>query len=185
MNTHAATKVFLGISIIACATMLGSCVPVPAAAVTPSAAADTQQTPAPAAPPTSIGVATLAPASMTQAAECISSTNRESLGRLNTWLAQFDDYAVLATNIVQEQVALVIPPMQAVRDHVSGEQVPACLAELKQAEIQYMDAVLTALANFKADTNTAVLSGAIQAARQYRTIYDALLLQVAGATATP
>ena len=127
---------------------------------------------------------TLPPASPTPdpcSTENISSTIR----LVNDHMRQFDDYSLLATSIVQEQVVLVIPPMQEIRRDAEDQKVPACLTELKRLELLFMDATLQALLAFQANTNVETLTSAILQSRQYHEQYAVELSRLLGVTLAP
>ena len=100
-------------------------------------------------------------------------------------MRQFDDYSVLASNIVQSQMVLVIPPMQEIRRDAEDQAIPACLAELKRLELLYMDSTLQALLAFQSSSNVETLTGAILQSRQYHEQYALELARVLGVTLTP
>lgn len=127
---------------------------------------------------------TLPPASPTPdpcSTENISTTVR----LVNDYMRQFDDYSVLASNIVQAQMVLVIPPMQAIQRDAEDQEIPACLAELKRLELLYMDSTLQALLAFQSSSNVETLTAAILSSRQYHEQYAIELARVLGVTLTP
>ena len=127
---------------------------------------------------------TLPPASPTYdpcSTENISNTVR----LVNDTMRQFDDYALLAANIVQSQIVLVIPPMQEIRRDAEDQEVPSCLTELKRLELLFMDTTLQALMAFQSSTNVETLTTAILASRQYHEQYTIELARVMGVTLAP
>lgn len=107
---------------------------------------------------------------------------------VNDLMRQFDDYSILASNIVQSQVPMVIPPMQRIRRSAQDQQVPACLDELKRLQLAYMDATLEALLSFQSNPKASQLARSIATARQYHTDYNFELSHLLGipiVTATP
>ena len=100
-------------------------------------------------------------------------------------MRQFDDYSVLASNIVQSQMVLVIPPMQEIRRDAEDQAIPACLAELKRLQLLYMDSTLQALLAFQSSSNVETLTAAILQSRQYHEQYALELARVLGVTLTP
>jgi hypothetical protein len=127
---------------------------------------------------------TLPPASPTPdlcSTENISTTTR----LVNDYMRQFDDYSVLASSIVQSQMVLVIPPMQAIRRDAEDQAIPACLAELKRLGLLHMDSTLQALLAFQSNSNVQTLTAAILQSRQYHEQYTLELARVLGVTLTP
>jgi hypothetical protein len=104
---------------------------------------------------------------------------------LNDYIRQFDDYSVLASNIVQSQIVLVIPPMQEIRRDAEDQEIPACLGELKRLELLYMDSTIQALLAFQSSSNVETLTAAILQSRQYHEQYALELARVLGVTLTP
>jgi len=127
---------------------------------------------------------TLPPASPTP--DPCSTENISTTARLvNDYMRQFDDYSVLASNIVQSQMVLVIPPMQEIRRDAEDQAIPACLGELKRIELLYMDSTLQALLAFQSSSNVETLTAAILQSRQYHEQYALGLARVLGVTLTP
>jgi hypothetical protein len=100
-------------------------------------------------------------------------------------MRQFDDYSVLASNIVQSQMVLVIPPMQEIRRDAEDQAIPACLDELKRLELLYMDSTLQALLAFQSSSNVETLTAAILQSRQYHDDYAIELARLLGVTLGP
>jgi hypothetical protein len=103
---------------------------------------------------------------------------------VNDYMRQFDDYSVLASNIVQSQMVLVIPPMQEIRRDAEDQEIPSCLGELKRLELLYMDSTLQALLAFQTSSNVETLTAAILQSRQYHEQYALELARVLGVTLT-
>jgi hypothetical protein len=104
----------------------------------------------------------------------------------NDLLREFDDYAALASNVVQSELVKVVPPMQAVRRSAQDLVVPGCLQELKRLELAYMGATLQTLLEFqKPSPNTGAIAVGIQRARDYHDQYTIELARLLGVTLIP
>ena len=127
---------------------------------------------------------TLPPASPTL--DPCSTDNISTASRLvNHYMRQFDDYSVLASNIVQSQMVLVIPPMQAIRRDAEDQAIPACLAELKTTRTLVHGCHLEALLAFQSSSNVQTLTAAILQSREFHEQYALELARVPGVTLTP
>ena len=128
-------------------------------------------------------VSTLTPAGSPTPDPCTPTIIPATVGPLNDLMRQFDDYAALASSVVQSQLVQVIPPMQAIRRGAEDLVVPACLADLKRFELSYMDTTLQTLLLFqKPNPNAAVLATGIKQARDYHDQYILELARLHGVT---
>lgn len=108
-----------------------------------------------------------------------------TVAMVNDHTRQFDDYAVLASNIVQSQVVLVIPPMQEIRRNAEDQAIPGCLAELKRLQLLYMNSTLDALLAFQSSADVGKLATAIMQSRDYHEQYSVELARLLGVTIVP
>ena len=117
---------------------------------------------------------------------CSAENLQSSVKPANDLLREFDDYATLATNVVQSELVKVIPHMQAVRRAAQDLVVPGCMEELKRLELAYMDTTLQTLLAFqKPNPNTGTIATGIQRARDYHDQYIIELARLLGVTLTP
>jgi hypothetical protein len=109
-----------------------------------------------------------------------------SVMAVNDHMRQFDAHAELASNIVQSQVVLVIPPMQEIRRSAADQTIGPCLANLKSFQLQYMDVTLQTLQAFQepAPDPSMVASGILKA-RQYHDQYAIEMARLLGVTLGP
>ncbi len=117
-----------------------------------------------------------------QADPCNPAKVGETVKPLNDLVRQFDDYAALASNVRQSALLQVIPPMQAVRRAAEDQAAPACLEELKQSALLYMDATLQTLVSFQASASANAIATGIIQARQYHNQYTLELARLLGVT---
>lgn len=126
---------------------------------------------------------TLAPAGTPTADPCRTENLPSTIEPLNDLMRQFDDYAALASSIVQSQLVQVIPPMQEIRRAAQDQAAPACLADLKRFELLYMDTTLQTLLAFqKPNPSASSLATGIIQARAYHDQYTRELARLLGVT---
>jgi hypothetical protein len=122
---------------------------------------------------------------------CSTANLPASVKPLNDLMRQFDDDATVAGNVVQSQIAELLPRMQAIRQTVQEQPVPACLSNLKRFELLYMDSTLQTLLAFKQPTPSVSAAGTgIVQSRQYHNQYTGELgrlfgFELASPTALP
>lgn len=102
--------------------------------------------------------------------------------KVNDLMRQFDDYAALASNTPQSQLVQVIPPMQAIHRAAQDQLVPACLQQLKNFQLQYMDTSINVLLAFESKANTSVLNAGVAQSKQYHSQYTNELARLLGIT---
>ncbi len=122
------------------------------------------------------------PTAAFQADPCNSSKVRDTVKPLNDLVRQFDDYAELASNVLQSELVKVIPPMQAIRRAAEDQAAPSCLASLKQYALLYMDATIQTLETFQAKASANAIATGITQARQYHNQYAVELARLLGVT---
>ena len=114
---------------------------------------------------------------------CLPESLPASVLPLNEHMRQFDNLAALASNIVQSQVTLVLPPMQDILNEAQARSAPACLANLKRLELSYMDATLSTLSTFLTpDPDPAAITAGILQARTFHDQYELELARLLGMT---
>jgi hypothetical protein len=131
-------------------------------------------------------VSTIAPPGTATPDPCSPENLQETVKPINGLMRQFDDYAALASNVVQSQLVQVLPPMQSIRRAAQDEVVPACLDDLKGFQLAYMDATIQTLLAFqKPNPNASALSKGIQMARDSHDQYTIELARLLGVTLIP
>jgi hypothetical protein len=157
----------------------------------------TAQTAAPATQPASpvagapTGGTVISLAQVTPSADMCSPANLpDTVNIVNTYMVQFDNYATLASTLVQSQLPRILTAMQGIRDALQAQAIPDCLTALKTYGRQYMDAVIKTLEDFKVKPDSQSLAAGILKARSYSDQYAAekvrlLGLPQAGANGSP
>ncbi len=97
-------------------------------------------------------------------------------------MRQFDDYAELASNVMQSELVKVIPALQAIRRAAQDQPVPSCLADLKRYALLYMDTTLQALLAFQSNASASVIGTGIIQAHQYYVQYQQEWARLLGVT---
>ncbi len=101
---------------------------------------------------------------------------------LNNLMRQFDDYAELASNVMQSELVKVIPVLQAIRRTTEDEAVPSCLAHLKSYALIYMDTTIQALLSFQSNASAGAIATGIAKTRQYHDMYTQEAADLLGVT---
>lgn len=103
---------------------------------------------------------------------------------INDLMRQFDDYAALASNVMQSELVKVIPALQAIRRGTEDHAVPACLADLKRYALLYMDTTIQALLAFQSNAPANAIATRIAQTRQFHDLYAREAARVLGVTLT-
>jgi hypothetical protein len=146
------------------------------------AACGPQQASTPAAAATSIAPA--GPVGSDTPDPCAQENLSNAVKPVNAYMVQFDQFATLASNVIQSQLSSIIPAMQQVRQAANAHAVPVCLTELKKHELQYMDTTLATLRSFQSTPQAATLTAGILMARQYHDEYVYEMARLLGVTVT-
>lgn len=119
--------------------------------------------------------------------------------KVNRHMREFDDAATLASNMPQQQLGEAIANLQRIRRESEDEQIPACLAKLKQYQVDHMNLVITTLIAFmrssdplaiqcvnpESNTESAAICQTITLARQQHDQYLLELARLLGLTVVP
>ena len=100
-------------------------------------------------------------------------------------MREFDDAAILASNMPREQLSGSIADLQRIRREAEDELVPGCLSNLKAYQVQHMNSVITTLIAFMAGTDQQSLDQGISIARQQHDQYTIELARILGLTVVP
>ncbi len=101
---------------------------------------------------------------------------------LNDLMREFDDYASLASNVMQSELVKVIPALQAIRRATEDHAVPACLADLKRYALLYMDTTIQALLAFQSNAPANAIATRIAQTRQSHDLYAREAARILGVT---
>jgi hypothetical protein len=97
-------------------------------------------------------------------------------------MREFDDAAVLASNVAREDLGDSIAELQRIRRAAEDEQIPACLTQLKAYQVQHMNSVINTLIAFMSGTDQQSLDRGIAIAREQHDQYTLELARVLGLT---
>ena len=100
-------------------------------------------------------------------------------------MREFDDAAILASNLPREELSASIKDLQRIRREAEDEQIPPCLIALKTYQVQHMNSVIDTLLAFIGGTDTATLEKGITIARQQHDQYTLELASLLGITVVP
>ncbi|MGZ9234303.1 MAG: hypothetical protein ACXW4E_02145 [Anaerolineales bacterium] len=100
-------------------------------------------------------------------------------------MREFDDAAILASNMPREQLSGSIADLQRIRREAEDEQIPDCLTNLKAYQVQHMNSVITTLIAFMAGTDQQTLDQGIAIARDQHDQYTLELARILGLTVVP
>jgi len=116
---------------------------------------------------------------------CSSGEIQASVQKVHRHMREFDDAAVLASNLPVGELTTSIKDLQRIRREAEDEQIPPCLIALKTYQIQHMNSVIDTLLAFIGGTDTAALEKGITIARQQHDQYTLELARLLGITIVP
>lgn len=102
--------------------------------------------------------------------------------KVNDLMREFDDYSALASSTPQQQLVQVIPPMQEVRRRAESLEVPECLRDLKDLQINHMNTVIEILMTFMSNAQAENVNQGIAQARDLHMQYDVEVARLLGLT---
>lgn len=79
---------------------------------------------------------------------CASENIKVEVDKVHRHMREFDDAAILASNVPQGQLSDSIAELQRIRREADDELVPACLNNLKTFQINHMNLVIDSLLAF-------------------------------------
>ena len=79
---------------------------------------------------------------------CASENIKAEVDKVHRHMREFDDAAILASNVAQGQLSDSIADLQRIRREADDELVPACLNNLKTFQINHMNLVIDSLLAF-------------------------------------
>jgi len=99
---------------------------------------------------------------------------------LKNLMNRFDDGADIAANSPHEQLSEPIANLQAIRREAEDLEVPICFAELKTAQIDYMNSVIDTLLMFLSLQDEEVIMVGIEISDELRATYETILSEILG-----
>ena len=97
-------------------------------------------------------------------------------------MREFDDAAILASNVAREELGDSIAQLQRIRREAEDEPIPSCLTQLKTYQVQHMNSVISTLIAFMGGTDQQSLDRGIALAREQHDQYTLELARVLGLT---
>ena len=116
---------------------------------------------------------------------CASGNVEKLAEKVHSHMREFDDASILAANMARDQLSGPIANLQRIRREAEDEQIPPCLAALKDDQIKHMNAVINTLITFMGGANQQDLGPGIQLARQLHDQYTLELARILGLTIVP
>ena len=105
---------------------------------------------------------------------------------VHTHMREFDDASALASSIQRDQLSSAVAELQRIRREAQDEEIPGCLNQLREIQVQHMNTVIeTLLAFMKGTVDEQTLNQAIGLARQQHDEYLLEYARVIGLTVVP
>jgi hypothetical protein len=98
---------------------------------------------------------------------------------------EFDDTAFVAAHTPQAQLPSLIMALQKTRRAAEDQPVPMCLAALKKAQLEFMNAMINTLTNFMGGAAADEVKTQIATAERLLAVYNLELARLTGATVVP
>lgn len=105
--------------------------------------------------------------------------------KVHRHMREFDDAAILASNLPREQLSDSIENLQRIRREAEDEEVPACLTNLKGYQVDHMNTVINTLVVFMGGADSSALEQGIAMARNQHDQYTLELARLLGLTVVP
>jgi hypothetical protein len=116
---------------------------------------------------------------------CSEAALPDEIKKVNDLMREFDDYSRLASSTPQEQLVQVIPSLQEVRRRAESQEVPQCLADLKNLQLAHMNTVIETLMVFMGNAKAEGVNPGIAQARDLHMKYDIEIARLLGVTLVP
>ena len=116
---------------------------------------------------------------------CVLPQLETEVQKIHKHMREFDDAAILASNMPREQLSGSIADLQRIRREAEDELTPGCLTNLKAFQVQHMNSVITTLIAFMAGTDQQSLDQGIAIARDLHDQYTLELARLLGLTVVP
>ena len=130
---------------------------------------------------------------------CLSPQIETEAQKIQRHMREFDDASTLASSVPQGQLSDSIADLQRIRREADDEQIPACLTDLKNFQINHMNSVINTLLAFmrasdprsldcvdiESNTEEEAICQNIALARQQHDQYLVELARILGLTVVP
>lgn len=116
---------------------------------------------------------------------CSSALIQAEVQRLHSHMREFDDAALLASNVPREELSSSIAELQRIRRDAEDEPIPACLTDMKTYQVEHMNSVINTLVAFMGGADQQNLDEGIALAREQHDQYTLELARVLGLTVVP
>jgi hypothetical protein len=116
---------------------------------------------------------------------CAAENLQAVVDKVHRHMREFDDASILASSTPRDQLSNSISELQRIRRESQDEDVPPCLVNLKNYQIQHMNSVIDTLIAFLRGTDQQVLDQGIAIARQQHDQYTLELARILGITIVP
>jgi hypothetical protein len=116
---------------------------------------------------------------------CSSGQIEAEVQKVHRHMREFDDASILAANLPREELSDPIANLQRIRREAEDEQIPACLTDLKNHQVDHMNSVISTLVAFIGGADTTALEQGIQIARDQHDLYTLELGRLLGLTVVP
>lgn len=100
-------------------------------------------------------------------------------------MREFDDASILASNLPREQLSDSIAGLQRIRREAEDEEIPPCLTDLQNYQVDHMNTVIDTLVAFLGGADTESLERGIALARDQHDQYTLELARLLGVTIVP
>lgn len=165
------------ISILGLMIVLTGCGGVAPIAIPTNTKTGTTPTGIPTVIPTLISSSTPDPCSPDQINAAVQKVHRH--------MREFDDASTLASNLPLQELSDPIANLQRIRREAEDEEIPPCLTNLKQYQIEHMNTVIGTLVAFLGGADKQTLEQNITLARQQHDQYTLELARLLGLTIVP
>jgi hypothetical protein len=111
---------------------------------------------------------------------CTSEHIEAEVQKVHNHMREFDDAAILASNLPMQELSDPIANLQRIRREAEDETIPSCLTNLKNYQISHMNSVIGTLVAFLSGADEATLAQNIAAARDQHDQYTLELARLLG-----
>ena len=116
---------------------------------------------------------------------CSSGLVEAEVQKVHKHMREFDDASILASKLPRDQVPGSVADLQRIRREAEDEEIPACLTDLKNYQVDHMNSVINTLLAFISGADTKTLEQGITIARQQHDQYTLELARLLGLTVVP
>ncbi len=116
---------------------------------------------------------------------CAPENINDEIEEIHKFMREFDDAAVLAANVQQNQLSGAISELQRIRRDAEDYKAPSCLHTLKVLQTTHMNTVINTLVAFLGGADQESVNQGITLARQQHDQYTLELAALLGITVVP